>query len=126
MKRVIKAATFACMMVFALAIFAGCGGTGHGEGDSHTAALVGEWDLQGSLYYTFNADGTGRMLGAGNIRWATSGGTLSICVTPGFCGSVNNCSGPTTWDYTLSGNNLTMAGHGRGPVMGATYQLTRR
>ncbi|MCL1844832.1 MAG: hypothetical protein FWF77_02900 [Defluviitaleaceae bacterium] len=113
------AVIFAAM--FAFAFLSGCGGTGHGEGDTpDTAGLVGEWnwDETGSLYYTFNADGTGRMLVLGNIRWSTSNGILSVCVTPGLCGSVSNCSDPQVWTYNLTGDTLVLTGAGTGVAAG--------
>ena len=121
-----KKILFVTAILLAFAFFAGCGRTGHGEGDSQTAALVGEWDYEGSLYYTFNSDGTGRMFLLGNIRWATDGGILSVCITPGLCGSVSNCSGPQSWAYSLSGNVMTLVGQGVGPVNGGTFEYLRR
>jgi len=126
MKRRIIAVVVASML--ALAFFAGCGGTGHGEGDTpHTTELVGEWNFQGSLYYTFNADGTGSMLGTpGSIRWSTSNGILSVCATPGLCGAVVDCSTPQNWAYSFAGDTLTLVGQGSGPIFGGTFQYTRR
>lgn len=126
MKRTIKAVALVVAMVMLAAVFAGCGGTGHGEGDTpHTTGLVGEWDWDetGILYYTFNADGTGRMFVLGNIRWSTNNGILSVCVTPGMCGAVSLCSGPQVWSYDLSGNSLTLTAVGAG---GGPFHYTRR
>ena len=91
-----------------------CGGTAMDGGDSN---LVGEWDWEGSLFYTFNEDGTGRMFGT-SIGWSTSGNTLAVCVTPGTCG--DSCIAPTEWTYTLSGDELTLQGGGM------TYHYSRR
>jgi len=72
-------------------------------------AFVGEWDwdVSGELYYTFNADGTGLMLND-PLRWAAGDGLMSICVTPGNCGT--RCTQPLELSYTFDGNNsLTLS-----------------
>lgn len=67
--------------------------------------LVGTWYWLGTAYYVFNAGGTGTMMDL-PIRWTTSGGILSVCVTPEMCGA--NCIAPSEWYYEISGNNLTL------------------
>ena len=105
----------ALLLVLLLVVsLAACGGTAMDGGDPD---LVGDWDWEGSLFYTFNEDGTGRMFGS-NIRWSTSGNTLAICATPGMCG--DRCVAPAEWTYTLRGDDLTLRGSGM------TYHYTRR
>ena len=67
--------------------------------------LAGSWAWMGSVYYVFEAGGGGTMLGE-DIRWTTSRGILSICTTPGLCGS--SCVAPMEWYYELNGNNLNL------------------
>ena len=73
--------------------------------------LVGTWLWWGVPYYVFEAGGRG-LIGPGpneiDIRWWASGGVLSICITPDFCG--NTCILPLEWYYVLSANRnqLTM------------------
>lgn len=69
--------------------------------------LTGTWNWLGSPYYVFNADGRGTMYGM-DILWAASNGILSICITPGLCGTIGACFAPSEWYYTLSGNQLTL------------------
>lgn len=116
MKKLIFAALLVLVLMFATAC-----GTGDGEGDTFTAAIVGEWGWQDSLYYTFNDDGTGRMRGAGNIRWATYNGILSICITPGMCRSVSRCSAPNRWFYHYDDETLTLS-----DIAGTEFVYTRR
>ena len=71
------------------------------------SSLVGLWNWMGMEYYTFNADGTGYMLGSGEIRWATTDGILEICATPDMCGI--RCIAPASWDYSISGDELTLS-----------------
>jgi len=67
--------------------------------------LVGTWMWMESLFYIFNADGSGTMV-TSPILWSASNGVLSICTTPNLCGGT--CRSPSLWDYTLAGNRLTL------------------
>ena len=69
------------------------------------SAIVGTWLWLGTPYYVFNADGTGTMADM-DITWSTSGGILTICTTPDICGNI--CILPHLWNYTISGNQLTL------------------
>ena len=84
--------------------------------------LIGEWNWLGSLYYTFQAGGRGIRFGA-EIMWSSRNGVLTICSTPAMCGSVNACSAPEEWNYTISGNELTLTSR---QVAGMTFTYTRR
>ena len=85
-------------------------------------ALVGEWNWLGSLYYTFNADGSGIMSGTG-IAWTSSNGVLYTCITPDVCGSMSDCILPMEWYYSISGNQMVLTSRW---VDGMTYTYTRR
>jgi hypothetical protein len=68
--------------------------------------LVGEWNWNWSgVYYVFEANGYGTSAGA-PMRWSTSNGVLSICITPEFCG--DDCIDPSEWYYVIEGNQLTL------------------
>lgn len=89
----------------ALLAFSACGMVGR-EMDGGSPALVGSWDFPGfTPYYTFYEDGTGTMMGA-PIRWGARNGVLAVCNTPFMCRA--RCAAPALWDYTVSGNTLTL------------------
>jgi len=67
--------------------------------------LVGTWGIGNTPFYVLNANGTGTFSGD-PIRWTATNTVLSICVTPGLCGS--NCIAPVDWNFTLVGNVLTL------------------
>jgi len=67
--------------------------------------LVGSWYWRGSMYYMFNADGTG-IAGGVNIRWWTYAGVLNVCITPELC--LGPCPSPVQWYYSLGGDGLTV------------------
>ena len=92
------------MMLASVVVFTGCGGNRMNGG---TDELVGDWnwDVTNTLYYTFNADGTGVRDGAA-IHWSTNNGVLRICWTPGMCG--NSCIAPEEWNYSISGDTLNI------------------
>ncbi|MCL2839276.1 MAG: hypothetical protein FWE05_00765 [Defluviitaleaceae bacterium] len=81
--------------------------------------LVGSWDWEGSPFYTFNANGTGNMAGSA-IRWAGGNGELSVCLTPGICGT--SCPAPIVWNFSFSNSNNTLDLSGNGEA----YTYTRR
>jgi len=83
--------------------------------------IVGVWNWNGSPYYVFNADGTGRMQRS-NINWTTNNGVLSVCSTPRMCR--NNCSQPTRWDYVVDEGYLHITGRQLG-IMNFTYTRHR-
>ena len=70
-----------------------------------TEDLVGNWLWMGSLFYVFEADGTG-LAGEDAIRWSASSGILSICTTPDSCGRI--CWAPMEWYYAFDGDKLTL------------------
>jgi len=76
----------------------------------------------GTLYYTFNNDGTGDMAGT-PILWDSNNGILRTCITPDVCGTLNACLMSFDWDYVLSGNELTLSSR---TVDGMVYTYTRR
>ena len=92
--------------------------------------IIGEWDWMGSWYYTFNEDGSGSMLGLGgaqDIFWATSNGVLYICITPFVCGTLASCLGPSTWSYSINGDQMTLTSiDAHGFTANATFSYTRR
>jgi len=104
------------LLLSASLVLVGCGGGMAMDGGDNE--LVGEWDWNGSLYYTFEAGGSGTMAGSA-MRWSTDGNVLSICGTPASCGS--NCILPTHWDYELNEDELTLTG-----LLNMTFTYTRR
>jgi len=88
-----------------LLTFTACG-TSMDGGDER---LVGSWDWKGSVYYLFNASGSGTMAGS-SIRWTTSGNRLEICVTPDTCG--NRCSAPMSSTFSLTNDDDTLRFNG--------------
>ena len=137
-------------MVFSLAVLVGCSDNGeeytappaeyndvpdaydNGTADDNDAAdsadvaaagtLVGEWNWMGTLYYTFNDDGTGLMAGM-PILWTANNGILRVCSTPDICESMDACIASMDWDYTISGNEFTISSR---TVDGMVYTYTRR
>ena len=105
MKKKIVALLLA-LLLFGM-VFAGCGGAAIDGGDE---ALHGSWDWNGSPYYRFNEDGSGRMFNQ-DIRWGTDGDTLNVCITPALCRT--RCSAPLSGTYTFSdgGNTLHFSGY---------------
>ena len=108
-----KKLAFLLIVLFLIAGLVACG-TAMDGGDPD---LVGRWDWNGSVYYTFNEGGSGQMDGS-SIRWRTDENTLSICITPSSCG--DSCIAPTEWTYTLNGDDLTLRNSGM------TFSYTRR
>ena len=86
------------------------------------ASLVGTWNYMGSAFYVFEADGSGTMLGTGDIFWSADNGVLLVCSTPPLCGNMAACSGPMEWDYTITGDSLTITSR---QIPGMTYTYTR-
>jgi len=86
--------------------------------------LVGEWNWQGTLYYVFNADGTGIRGGYIlnlTINRTTEDGVLIICDTPDECG--NTCIAPERWNYSISGNEMVLDNT---HIPGMSFTYTRR
>ena len=95
-------------------------------------ALVGTWLCEDfEPHYVFHTNGMGQRLVYGanqrafmsDFRWNVSGGILSICSTPWYCGNLHMCSAPEQWNLTLTGNTLTIYSR-LAPGMSFTY--TRR
>lgn len=87
---------------------------------THESDLIGTWNWMGTPYYVFNGDGTG-IMADDIINWWVSDGILSICWTPSVCG--NNCPTPLRWQYTISGNSLTLVNVTNPDI---SYVYTRR
>jgi len=89
-----------------------------------TGGLVGEWNwaVTNTLYYTFNADGSGIMF-EDDIWWASRNGVLYVCITPDICGSMNDCILPWEWSYSISGNEMVLTSN---QVDDMTFTYTRR
>ena len=102
-----------CAALFVFGGLAACGGS---SGDG----LVGSWNWMGMLYYEFNEDGTGTMLGD-PILWSVSGNVLSICTTPDMCG--DTCFLPSEWRFQIRGNELTLTST---LMRDLTFTYTRR
>jgi hypothetical protein len=78
-----------------------------------TPELIGSWNWanSGREWYILHADGTGRMLEAGDmakILWGTKDGVFYVCRHPQNCANGVECIGPTTSEYTIDGNKLTL------------------
>jgi len=129
------------LLAMAALIIAGCGG---GSNDTTPAteppaattpaateppapavsALVGEWDWEGlGVYYTFEADGTGRR-GSELLPdlmeyfdWSAENGVLYITVTEGFVEGFTE-----EWNYTIVGNQLDIDSR---QVPGIAWSYTR-
>ncbi|MCL2620368.1 MAG: hypothetical protein FWD97_05465 [Defluviitaleaceae bacterium] len=94
---------FMALVVVVFAAFLAACGTRMDGGDDR---LVGSWDWNGSLFYRFDASGTGSM-GGDQIRWTTDGNRLYICNTPGSCGE--RCILPViSGTFSFSNNNDTL------------------
>ncbi|MCL2349943.1 MAG: hypothetical protein FWC67_00540 [Defluviitaleaceae bacterium] len=89
---------------------------------SAAQGLEGSWYFLGMPYYVFEANGRGTMADL-PIYWQTSAGILSICSTPSVCGSIAGCVAPSRWEYTISGNNLSLDSM---DVPGMNFDYTRR
>ena len=87
----IKFLTVLVVTIFATVLLAGC------NRDQHE--LVGDWNWEdaGILFYTFNDDGTGIMVGE-EFAWTTSSNILTITID----------GTPMVWEYLVSGNRLTL------------------
>jgi len=102
MKKIATLLVLALLMTGVLAL-TGCSGNEQDE------ALVGtwRWDAFASIYYTFNADGSGyRDFGAGrdSFSWSTSGDRLNVNRDNAASGERRN----ERWTYTINGNTLTL------------------
>ncbi|MCL2446930.1 MAG: DUF5640 domain-containing protein [Oscillospiraceae bacterium] len=97
------------------------------------ASIVGNWNWLDSVYYTFNADGTGVRDVSGQfeapsaIAWTTVDGTLYICITPDLCeisghAEMSTCIEPEMWSYALGTNSLTITSQ---QVAGMEFTYTR-
>ena len=90
------------LAVMALTLTLSACGTSMDSGD---ARFVGSWDFNGSMFYRFNEDGSGTMLGSA-IRWTTSGNNLQICLTPSSCG--DRCPAPLSSPFRFSNSDNTL------------------
>jgi len=84
------------------------------------STLVGQWYWVMMVYYVFEEDGRGTMMGT-DIRWVADDGVLSICITPDVCG--NRCLASACWYYTLNDNELVLVST---TIPGMEYTYTRR
>jgi len=119
MKKFLALSVVLVMLTLSLVAFTGCGGGGDGT-------IVGEWNFVGSLYYTFNEDGTGLLAGVGAIRWSAENGILTICLSPAVCDLLDECSLPQHWDYEVTGNRLRLTGRTGNLLAGQTFTYRRR
>ena len=69
---------------------------------SNETALIGEWNFIGTLWWTFNADGTGYLEGIGDFTWTTSGNVVTVTVWDGLSS--------LSYEYTITGNTLHLYG----------------
>jgi len=105
-----KKVFFMVMVVIVFAAFLAACGTNMNGGDDR---LVGSWDWEGTVWYTFETPGTGSMWPGIPIRWTTSGNTLYICDTPDSCGQrciyplIRGPFGFTSNDATLNFQGFT-------------------
>jgi len=86
----------------------GSGGTPTPPTPPGADVLVGTWNRQGEPYYTFRSDGTGADRWSELDWWRARAGVLAICTTPGICRNRGECISPREWNYTISGNTLTL------------------
>jgi|GEM_PF-1208607 len=113
-----------------LVVFTGCGNNDDPiiNEDPVINPLVGTWAWMGRPYYVFNEDGTGTrdassvFEAAHPLAWTTESGTLTICITPSYCDSVEDCVLPELWSYTIVGDSLTITSQ---QEAGMTFTYTR-
>ena len=72
--------------------------------------LVGIWYAWGAQEYVFNADGTGTRWGDSAIIWEAVDGVLRYCTTPHSCLTVDGCTWPREFRYTVTGNRMHLVG----------------
>lgn len=93
MKKTIKLFAFFLVTLFAIFTLTGCNNNSNHE-------IVGNWNWEdtGTLFYSFNADGTGWMFPGVEINWRTGGGVVTITVD----------GSQIAWEYLISGNRLML------------------
>lgn len=100
MKKVIISTIAVVMMAMA---FVSCGNSGS-NGGGKEKGIVGEWYYNDNTFYSFNEDGTGSYTAFGNLfgNFTYSEGDGKLILT------YENSTDPTTFNYKLEGNTLTI------------------